>query len=71
MLVPRDFMDILQFLKEELNSPRKIFDKDIAKEMNVKEGTFNTWKHRGVIPYKKINEFCINHNIDLNKVYYI
>jgi len=58
-------LEIEKIIKEN----RKIKDKEMAFYLDIKQDAYATMKHREVIPYKQIIEFCLQHNISINGVF--
>lgn len=52
-------------LSEELGN-KKVFDKDIAKALDINYDVFRKQKERGTIPYHKIMSFLAKRRICIN-----
>jgi len=64
-----DLNEILSRIKDILSDEikdRKIFDKDVAEALDIKQITLATMKSRSKIPYKEILEFCALRKISIN-----
>jgi len=57
---------IKQILEKELN--RKVYNKDIAKALNITPEHFSVLKKREKIPFKEIAYFCAKRKISINWV---
>ncbi len=49
---------------------RKVFDKDVARELRITPNTFATMKNRGKIPYEEVIAFCVKNKISVNWLLY-
>ena len=49
---------------------KKIFDKDVAKELNIPQDTLATMKKRNSIPFKEILFWCYNMDINPLDLFY-
>ena len=68
-----DFRSVIEKIKDiisEKNLGKKIFDKDVAKELGIPQTTFATMKKRNSIPYKEILEFCAAKKISVNWLFF-
>ncbi len=68
-----DFRTVIEKLKDiisEKSINRKIFDKDVAKELGIPQTTFATMKKRNSVPYKEILEFCALKKISVNWLFF-
>ena len=68
-----DFKIVLDKLKDvisERNLSRKIFDKDVARELGIPQTTFATMKKRNSIPYEEILHFCAQKKISVNWLFF-
>ncbi|MBL3519957.1 helix-turn-helix transcriptional regulator [Arcobacter lanthieri] len=45
---------------------KKVFDKDVAKSLELSQANFATMKNRGKIPYSNILNFCAKRKISIN-----
>ena len=60
---------VIEKLKDILaqeNSGAKIFDKDVAKALDIPQTTFATMKKRNSIPFKEILRFCAINKLSIN-----
>lgn len=65
--------EIIEKLKDILSADGKsgkVFDKDVAKSLNLTQANFATMKNRGKIPYSNILEFCAKKKISINWLLY-
>ena len=65
--------EIIEKLKDILSTDGKsgkVFDKDVAKSLNLSQANFATMKNRGKIPYSNILEFCALKKISINWLLY-
>jgi len=67
-----DFKTILIKLKEiiaqQLQTDKKVLDKDVAQALSVKSTTLASYKSRNKPPYKAILTYCHNNKLDVRKV---
>jgi len=57
----RDFRQIIDVLKEKLsheNAQERIYDKDVAKVLNISQSKFATIKKRNSTPYVELLYYC-------------
>ena len=62
---------VIEKLKDIISNEvgnKKVFDKHIARELDINPITFATMKSRNKIPYKEILEFCASRKILINDV---
>lgn len=67
------FKEIVNRIKDMLSSDisdRKIYDKDVAQALNIKQITLATMKNRNKIPYKEILDFCARKKVSINWLLY-
>jgi len=65
--------EIIEKLKDIISEDevdKKIFDKDVAKVLDISQSTFATMKKRNSIPYKEILEFCATKKISVNWLFF-
>ncbi|MCK9161823.1 MAG: helix-turn-helix transcriptional regulator [Arcobacter butzleri] len=65
--------EIIERLKDIISRDygnKKVFDKDVAKELDITQVNFATMKNRGKIPYDKILDFCAKKKISINWLLY-
>ncbi len=68
-----NFKEIINRIKDILSSDisdRKIYDKDVAQALNIKQITLATMKNRNKIPYKEILDFCAKKKVSINWLLY-
>jgi hypothetical protein len=69
----RDFRTIIELLKEYIareESNRKVYDKDVAKLLDISQAQFATIKRRNSTPYVHILEFCHRENINCCEIFF-
>jgi hypothetical protein len=68
----RDFHAIIKELKRYLakDKNKKIYDKDLAKALNITQVNFATIKRRNSIPYENIIIFCKKENLCCSEVFF-
>lgn len=65
--------EVIEKMKDILSQEhigKKVFDKDIAKALNISQSSFATMKKRNSIPYKEILEFCASKKISANWIFF-
>lgn len=70
MICLNDIVDKLKDILSEGGIKRKVFDKDVAKALNIPQGTFASMKKRNSIPYEEILEFCAVKKISVNWLFF-
>lgn len=62
------FCDVLDRLKDVLSCEKGgiIFDKDVAKALEINQFNFATMKARSTIPLQEITTFCVKRKISIN-----
>ena len=67
-----DFCEIIEKIKNIISKEKnkKIFDKDVAKELGITQANFATLKSRNKIPYQQILDFCARKKISINWLLY-
>ncbi len=68
-----DFEEILNRLKDIISAElghKKVYNKDLAEELNINQLTLATMKKRNKIPYKQILDFCAKRKISINWLFY-
>ena len=67
-----DVIKIIEKLKDVLatEEQKKIFDKDVAKALNISQANFATIKQRNKIPFSNILDFCALKKISINWLFY-
>lgn len=64
--VPEYATAVLNSIKQALSMRT---DAELARSMSVAPKTIATWRHRNAFPYKKIIDFCVRMNLDLNQIF--
>ena len=65
--------EIIEKLKDIISADGKygrVFDKDVAKSLELSQANFATMKNRGKIPYSNILNFCAKKKISINWLLY-
>lgn len=70
MIMLSEVIEKMKDIISEDNIGKKIFDKDIAKVLDIPQSTFATMKKRNSIPYKEILEFCASKKISANWLFF-
>jgi phage repressor protein C with HTH and peptisase S24 domain len=68
-----DFIDIVEKIKDIISTTKRgarVFDKDVAAELDISQATFATMKKRRSIPYREILEFCARKKISVNWLFF-
>ncbi len=67
-----DILKVIEKLKAVLSEEKniKIYDKDIANELDISQANFATMKTRNKIPYQNILDFCALKKISINWLFY-
>jgi hypothetical protein len=68
-----DFNEVIEKIKDIISHKKidgKVFDKDVAKELNIPQATFATMKKRKSIPYLEIMNFCAMRRISINWMFF-
>ncbi|WP_457745953.1 hypothetical protein [Sulfurimonas sp.] len=68
----RDFRTIIELLKEYLaqNKVDKIYDKDVAKLLQISQAQLATLKRRNSTPYVSILEFCHREKLCCSEIFF-
>ncbi|WP_457743243.1 hypothetical protein [Sulfurimonas sp.] len=69
----RDFRQIIEILKEYIAYQKRagrIYDKDVAKLLNISQSKFATIKKRNSTPYVELLEYCNRENICCKKIFF-
>ncbi len=67
------FNEIIEKIKDVISNESdtgKVFDKDVAAELNISQATFATMKKRGAVPYKELLEFCARRKLSINWLFF-
>jgi phage repressor protein C with HTH and peptisase S24 domain len=70
MIGLKDIVDKLKDVLSQSSINKKVFDKDVAKALNIPQGTFASMKKRNSIPYEEILEFCAIKKISVNWLFF-
>ncbi|MFV0561561.1 S24 family peptidase [Malaciobacter mytili] len=65
--------EIIEKLKDIISADGKrgkVFDKDVADELDLSQANFATMKNRGKIPFQNILDFCAKKKISINWLLY-
>ena len=67
-----EFKTILTKLKEiiklQLQSDKKVLDKQVAETLGIKPTTFSSYKSKNKPPYQAILTYCHNNRLDVRKI---
>jgi len=69
----RKCSEIIELIKDQISlryGDRKIYDLDVAIELNITYSNIATMKSRNKIPYKEICEFALIERINPNTLLY-
>lgn len=68
----RDFRTIIEVLKEYISqgSQEKVYDKDVAKMLNISQAKFATIKKRNSTPFAAIIELCYREDICCSEIFF-
>lgn len=68
----RDFRTIIEVLKRYVSQEenQKVYDKDIAKLLEISQAQFATIKKRNSIPYVSILKFCKREGISCCEIFF-
>ena len=67
------FLDIVEEIKSIISdeiTPKKVFDKDVAKVLGISQMNFATMKKRNKIPFNELLNFCAKRSISINWLLY-
>ncbi|WP_044414841.1 S24 family peptidase [Halarcobacter anaerophilus] len=70
MLIVNEIIEKLKDILSKDGKLGKIFDKDVAKALDLSQVNFATMKNRGKIPYSNILDFCAKKKISINWLLY-
>lgn len=70
MIIVHEIIEKLKDIISKDYNNKKVFDKDVANELNITQVNFATMKNRGKIPYDKILDFCAKKKISINWLLY-
>ena len=57
-----------EIIKQQLQTDRKVLDKDIAAALNIKAPTLASYKSRNKPPYQAILTYCHDNRLDVRKL---
>jgi len=69
----RDFRQIIVVLKERLlagSAKERIYDKDVAKLLNISQSRFATIKKRNTTPFVELLDYCHKENICCSEIFF-
>jgi hypothetical protein len=70
----RDFRKIIEVLKASMSESNaaktRIYDKDVAKLLNIPQSKFATIKKRNSTPYVELLEYCKRKNICCSELFF-
>jgi len=69
----KSFSEIVEEIKDIISSDipgKKVFDKDVAKALDITQMNFATMKKRDKIPYEELLNFCAKRSIAINWLLY-
>ena len=68
----RSFKEIITILKaqEKVKKSKKVFDKDIAYLLKIDPSRFATLKKRDSTPFVELLEFCREHSLCSNELFF-
>ncbi len=70
MLIVSEIIEKLKDIISKDGKKGKIFDKDVAKALELSQVNFATMKNRGKIPFSNILDFCARKKISINWLLY-
>jgi len=69
----RDFRQIIEILKVYISDEKKsgrIYDKDVAKLLNISQSKFATIKKRNSTPYVELLEYCNKEGLCCREIFF-
>ena len=57
-----------EIIKQQVQSDKKVLDKDVAAALNIKASALASFKRRDNPPYKAILTYCHNNRLDIRKI---
>jgi len=69
----RDFRQIIDVLKDKLsheNAQERIYDKDVAKVLNISQSKFATIKKRNSTPYVELLCYCKEKELCCSEIFF-
>lgn len=70
MFIITEIVDKLKDILSKDGKNGKVFDKDVAKALDLSQANFATMKNRGKIPFTNILNFCAKRKISINWLLY-
>lgn len=61
-------MLIQEMIRQQVQSDKKVMDKQVAKTLGIKPATFASYKSKDKPPYKAILTYCHDNRLDVRKV---
>jgi phage repressor protein C with HTH and peptisase S24 domain len=68
-----ELKSVIEKLKDIISQDKsgaKVFDKDVAKALDIPQTTFATMKKRNSIPFKEILQFCATKKLSINWLFF-
>ena len=66
----RDFQKIIKVLKEYISESGRVYDKDVAKLLDISQAQFATLKRRNSTPYVQLLEFCRREELCCSEIFF-
>ena len=68
----RDFRSIINILKEYIadGSQEKVYDKDVARLLQISQSKFATIKKRNSMPFVEILEYCKREDLCCSEIFF-
>ncbi len=57
-----------EIIRQQVQSDKKVLDKDIAVALNIKASALASFKRRNKPPYQAILTYCHNNRLDVRKI---
>ncbi len=57
-----------EIIKQQVQSDKKILDKQVAEKLGIKPTTFASYKSKDKPPYKAILSYCHENRLDVRKI---
>ena len=57
-----------EIIKQQVQSDKKVSDKDVAQALSIKPTTLASYKSRSKPPYKAILSYCHKNRLDVRKI---
>jgi hypothetical protein len=68
-----EFSEIIERVKDIISSKKiggRVYDKDVAAELGINQGSLATMKKRNSIPYAELMSFCARKKISINWLFF-